>query len=182
MMLEFDSRQIPERETRQQRFQALLDEHRRIVFRVCGVYGGTPEDREDLAQEIVLQLWRSFPSFDPERRFSTWMYRIALNIAISFRRRNRGRAREAPFGEELLAGVAEAPRSEELRTLYRLVERLAPLDRSLVVLYLEGYSHCEIGDILGISETNAATRVNRLKQELREASLPPKQGKGPIND
>lgn len=151
------------------RFQVLLDEHRGIVFKVAHVYCHRADDRDDLVQEICLQLWRSFPSYDPERRFSTWMYRVALNTAISFARSRQGHTQDVSLSEYDEAGQFPAPEPGGSRSglLQRLLHRLPKLDRALVVLYLEGRSYAEIAEVIGISESNVGTKLNRLKQRMR---------------
>lgn len=152
------------------RFAARLEQHRGILFKVCNAYCRDPEDREDLAQEIMVQLWRSYGRFDERRRFSTWMYRISLNVAISFLRRERTRTRHVVATDVRLLEVRDerAAPSEELRRLYAMIESLDPLHRGLLLLYLDGHSHHEIGEVMGISEGNVATRLSRLKQRMRE--------------
>ncbi|MBY0502483.1 MAG: sigma-70 family RNA polymerase sigma factor [Bryobacteraceae bacterium] len=143
------------------RFALLLEQHQRILYHVSRLYARTAPQREDLAQEIALQLWRSFPAFDPARKFSTWMYRIALNVAISSLRQDRGAAVSLTDAAELPAADRVSDEAEEL---YRRVAQLEPLERSLVLLYLEGHSFPEIGEILGITATNASTKLTRIKQ------------------
>ena len=99
----------------QARFQTLLDRHQKIVFKVANTYGPNYEDRRDLVQEISVQLWRAFPRYDPRRSFSTWMYRIALNVAISFARRAGHRKTELLPKDDLLAGPTEASAAEQER-------------------------------------------------------------------
>ncbi len=157
-----------------QRFEALLREHRGIVFKVAGMYARDAEDRRDLAQEISAQLWRAFASFDPARgRFSTWMYRIALNVAISQWRRQAGpQVAFEPLDGYALENVVGTTTIDEpderLVMLYRFIGGLDPLHRALILLYLEDRSHAEIAEVLGISETNVATKINRVKQRLRQ--------------
>lgn len=156
------------------RFAELLERHRGIVFKVAATYCRNPADREDVAQEIVTQLWRAFPKFDPTRTFSTWMYRIALNVAISFVRINSVRERhtvaldETHDVEDSNAGVAEE--DERTRLLYAFIDRLDALNRALLLLYLDERSYREIAAILGITETNVATKINRLKQRFARES------------
>jgi RNA polymerase sigma factor (sigma-70 family) len=154
----------------QERFQNLVEEHKKILYKVCNSYCKNPGDRDDLAQEIIVQLWRSFEAFDERVRFSTWMYRIALNVAISFYRRESVRSRHVISGDERLLEVADeaASRPEEVRVLYEWIERLDPLNKALALLYLDGNNYQEIADVLGISETNVATKISRLKQTLRQ--------------
>ena len=153
----------------QDRFQALVEEHKKILYKVCVSYCKNPIDRDDLAQEILVQLWRSFTRFDGRVRFSTWMYRIALNVAISFYRRERVRTRHVVFGDEhLLEAADETASHPEIQLLYQWIGELDPLNKALVLLYLDGNSYREIADVLGISETNIATKISRLKEALRQ--------------
>lgn len=154
----------------QQRFQALVDEHKKILYKVCNSYCKNQHDREDLAQEIIVQLWRSFGSFDDRRRFSTWMYRIALNVAISFYRRENTRMRHVLSDDaQLLNAIDEtATRPAEIQVLYQFIDALDPLNKALALLYLDGNSYLEIADVLGISETNVATKISRLKHMMKQ--------------
>jgi len=154
----------------QDRFVALLDEHRKILYKVAGAYGRSPEDRQDLVQEMTAQLWRSFERYDERFRFSTWMYRIALNVAISFVRRETVRARHAapaPILEVSADVSAAAPGDADLRLLDGFLRRLDELDRALLLLYLDGIRHDAIAEVLGISESNVGTKLGRIKQRLR---------------
>jgi RNA polymerase sigma-70 factor, ECF subfamily len=158
---------------RQQSFESLLQDHHRIAFKVAGLYSRSAADREDLLQEISTQLWRSFDSYDPARaKFSTWMYRIALNVAISQARRwpeaDRFEPLQAHHLETVGGGEAIREPDERLTALYTFIGQLDPLNRALILLYLEDRSYTEMADILGISETNAATKINRIKQKLRD--------------
>jgi RNA polymerase sigma factor (sigma-70 family) len=155
-------------------FAELLERHRGIVFKVAATYCRNPADREDVAQEIVTQLWRAFPTYDAARTFSTWMYRIALNVAISFVRTNSVRARHTVALDETHdvedPTIAEA--DETARLLYSFIDRLDALNRALLLLYLDEHSYRDIAAILGITETNVATKISRLKQRFaREAAL-----------
>ena len=154
----------------QEHFQTLVDEHKKILYKVCNSYCRNRDDREDLSQEIVIQLWQSFGSFDERYRFSTWMYRICLNVAISFYRRESTRTGYVLSDEEhLLNAIDEtANQSEEIQILYQFIEGLDPLSKALVLLYLDGNSYLEIADVLGIRETNVATKISRLKQTMRQ--------------
>jgi RNA polymerase sigma-70 factor (ECF subfamily) len=153
-----------------ERFLAAIEPHRRILYKVARAYGRSVEEREDIVQETVVQLWRAYPRYDPAFRFTTWMYRIALNSAISWRRRERTQTQHLhPEGEELLAGVAAADSDEDADVvlLYRCIERYADLDKALLMLYLDGQEQREIASVLGLTPTNVATRIGRLKERLR---------------
>jgi RNA polymerase sigma-70 factor (ECF subfamily) len=156
-----------------QAFGELFEQHRKIVFKVANTYSRHPDDRADLAQEIAAQLWRAFPGYDPARSFSTWMYRIALNVAISFLRSHQHRdAHTEPLDDGHAEVVGQAgvthETDEHVRALNRFIEQLEPLNRALLLLYLEERNYREIADILGISETNVATKISRLKQRIRQ--------------
>ncbi|MGH7572576.1 MAG: RNA polymerase sigma factor [Gemmatimonadota bacterium] len=156
----------------QARFQALLERNRGIVLKVARTYCRDPEDRRDLAQEIAAQLWRAYPRYDETRSYSTWMYRIALNVAISHVRSASHRQRlVASLDDDALSEIPDPTPHEpddRLRALYRVIERLDGLDRALMLLYLEDRSYREIAEVLGISETNVATKLSRLKQRIRD--------------
>jgi RNA polymerase sigma factor (sigma-70 family) len=154
----------------QDRFQTLVEAHKKILYKVCNSYCRNRDDRDDLAQEITIQLWRSFGRFDDRYRFSTWMYRIALNVAISFYRSESARTRHVISDEEhLLEAIDEAQsQPEEIRLLYQFIQELDPLNKALVLLYLDGNSYKEIADALGISETNVATKISRLKTTMKQ--------------
>ena len=154
------------------RFQALLGQHEKIVFKVAAMYCRNAEDRRDLAQEICVQAWRSFGSYDAARSFSTWMYRIALNVAISFARSAGHRERHAVPLDEDAHDIADDnaivnESDERVRALHQFIDQLDALNRALMLLYLEDRSYREIADVLGITETNVATKINRLKQRIR---------------
>ncbi len=161
----------------QQAFGELLQQHRGIVFKVVNTYARDAEDRADLAQEIAAQLWRAWPDYDPARRFSTWMYRIALNVAISFLRNDGYRRRHAVPLDDALHDMADASATDhetddQVRVLHRFIATLEPLDRALLLLYLEEHSSREMADVLGISESNVTTKISRLKQRIRDQVAP----------
>lgn len=144
-------------------FETLLTAHRGILYKVCNSYCPNADDREDLAQEIAIQLWKNFNRFDGRVKFSTWMYRVALNVAISFHRRERARTRH--IGEALLDSPDPgANHTESQARLKEFIDALNPLDKALVLLYLDGFNYAEIGEVLGISESNAVTKLNRIKK------------------
>ena len=156
---------------RSQQFQELLERHRGIVFKVANTYCRDLHDRADLMQEIAAQAWRSFGNYDGERPFPTWMYRVALNVAISFRRSSGSHEQHTVAFDEQLhdtpADGADVEDDDRVRTLYRCIDRLDPLNRALLILYLDERNQREIAEILGISETNVATKIGRLKERLR---------------
>jgi RNA polymerase sigma factor (sigma-70 family) len=158
----------------QHRFESLLREHRKIVLKVAAMYARHAEDRRDLEQEIYAQLWRSFAGFDERRaKLSTWMYRVALNVAISEVRRagpstGRNEALDDAHLERLAGDEPNIDQEQRLSALHSFIGRLDPFNRALILLHLEERSYAEIADILGITETNVATKINRIKQKLRD--------------
>jgi RNA polymerase sigma factor (sigma-70 family) len=158
--------------TDEARFLALLQEHRAILYKVAFGYCRNREDRDDLVQEMAIQLWRSFSRYDGRVKFSTWAYRVAMNVAISHFRGEGRRIRDTlPFDEvayELAVDDQPAEKAgDNMRVLRRLIDGLDELNRALVLLYLEGHTSDEIAEIVGISPGNVTTRINRVKSELQ---------------
>jgi RNA polymerase sigma factor (sigma-70 family) len=157
--------------SRQEELVSLLEEHRKILYKVASSYCRNPTDRQDLVQEIVVQLWRSFDRYDERYKFSTWMYRIALNVAISFYRSEARRSRNTVPAEDFILEIADdrdsAEPDDNLQLLQRFIAQLDEFDRALIILYLDGNSYDTIAEVLGISETNVGTKISRIKQKLR---------------
>ncbi len=154
-------------------FLSVMDSHQRLLHKVCWAYANSPDEREDLFQDIAVRLWSAAGNYDPTRKLSTWIYRVALNVAIDFHRNRRRRRREKlGLDGELEAASASGQDPvvvEQLRELHELLERQSEVDRALLLLHLEGNSHAEIGEVLGISESNVGTRLGRLKKSLRQS-------------
>ena len=160
-------------ESARREFGERLDAHRGIVLKVAGLYCRHPDDRADLAQEIAAQLWRAWPSFDAARPFATWMYRIALNVAIGHVRDDSRRRQHAVPLDDDLHEIADAnatdPEAEQrLQLLQAFIARQPPIDRALLLLYLDERPQREIAEILGLSESNVSTKIGRLKQRIRD--------------
>jgi RNA polymerase sigma-70 factor, ECF subfamily len=151
----------------------LIERHAGILHKISRAYCPIPALRTDLIQEMTVALWRSFDRYDPSRAFSTWMYRIALNVAISFfRREDRYARRHAPI-EHATTAVERPPEDARVARLLECLDELEPLDKALVVLHLDGYPYAEIGDILGITTSNAGTKLGRIKERLRRNMTAP---------
>ena len=158
----------------QERFLNLVLEHRKIIYKICHAYCRDPEDKKDLEQEIILQLWHSADKYDDQYKASTWIYRIALNVAISFLRRETSRKKRiSPVDQEIIELVEDDRESEEqtanIQLLYQFINQLDELNRALILLYLEDHPHRDIAEILGISESNVATKISRIKQQLKKS-------------
>jgi len=152
-------------------FLAALESHQRLIHKVCWVYAKAPDEREDLFQEIAVRLLSAARNYDPTRKLSTWIYRVALNVAIDFhRKRCRRRREQLGFaGEPETVSGQDPVVTEQLQELRELLERQSEVDRALLLLHLDGNSYSEIGAVLGISESNVGTRLSRLKKSLRQA-------------
>ncbi|MGC4036329.1 MAG: RNA polymerase sigma factor [Chitinophagaceae bacterium] len=159
-------------ESEKEEFLHLIEANKAIIYKICNSYCQQPSDREDLAQEIIYQLWKSGKSFKGEYKFSTWMYRVALNVAISFYRKRK--TTHLPISLNEYAQDVEdeddgaSVKEENINRLQQFINELKELDRALMILYLEEKSYKEISEILGISETNVATRISRNKENLKQ--------------
>lgn len=151
-------------------FLQLIETNKGIIYKICNTYCTNAQDREDLAQEIIYQLWRSSASFDPTYKFSTWMYRVALNVAISFYRKQKAGKNQIELTDELplIAEQTNSEGEENIHLLQKFINELKELDRALMILYLDGKSYAEIAEVLGISVTNVATKTNRIKEKLKQ--------------
>ena len=156
----------------QQEFLQLIEQNRRIIFKICHSYCKDPGEREDLTQEIIYQLWKSWERFDNSYKFTTWMYRVGLNTAIAFYRKAKNKESMIPLTEqhEEVADKTDGNRKseEQLQLLQKFIYQLKDLDKALMLLYLDSKSYSEIADILGITETNVATKISRIKEKLKQ--------------
>ncbi len=150
----------------------LIEANRGIIFKICNSYCKNEDDREDLAQEIVYQLLKSYAGFTVEHKFSTWMYRVALNVAISFYRKTRTGSNVIRLGETATdiedKTNYNAELEQNINRLQQFINELKELDRALMILYLEEKNYKEMSEILGITETNVATKISRIKDKLKQ--------------
>lgn len=150
-------------------FNNLIREHQALLFKVTSIYTDNKLDQEDLFQEIVYQLWKYFDSFRNASKISTWMYRVAMNTAITHLKRTKKRQNAIPIVDAVLS-VSESKDEtyeERLRLLYRYLQLLNPLDKGLMFLLLEGKSYTEIAQITGLGASNVGTRISRIKKKLK---------------
>ena len=161
-------------------FVNLLNEHQPRLRRVARLYCPDADDRQDLYQEIVLQLWRAWPRYEarPEVQVGTWLYRVALNVAISdLRRRTRCPAADRLPGPDGLPEVAapppEGPDPDDLAQLYQAIARLSDVEKAFVLLYLEEKTYAEMADILGITPNNVRVKMHRVQDKLRQLLTQP---------
>jgi RNA polymerase sigma-70 factor (ECF subfamily) len=149
----------------------LIRRHAGLIQKIAFAYCRDAADREEVVQEVAVQLWRSRARYDRRFKETTWIYRIALNVAISFHRRERRhKQRRLPIEAAVtIAAAAEAAPSEEVEVLLRCIDELGALDRALVLLYLDGNDHASTAEVLGISVSNVGTKLARIKDKLRAA-------------
>jgi RNA polymerase sigma factor (sigma-70 family) len=146
-----------------------LNQYAGIVHRVCNSYFNDPDERQDVFQEIIYQLWKSYQSFKGDSKFSTWMYKVALNTAM-LHIRSKKRIVQNESLSDILVEIAEENNStkDDMRILYAAINTLNDLDKAIILLYLEEYSYEEIAVMVGISKTNVSVRLVRIKKKLEE--------------
>lgn len=156
-------------ENLEQQFVKQLKENQNIVHKICRLYTADSDAHNDLFQEITIQLWKAFPKFRGEAKFSTWAYRVALNTAITLYRKNTRTITTSNFDNQnvFIAHEEYNPEEEEkLKLMYDAIRQLNDIDKALIFMYLEDKDYQEIAETLGISEVNARVKMNRIKTKL----------------
>ncbi|HEY3429637.1 MAG TPA: sigma-70 family RNA polymerase sigma factor, partial [Cyclobacteriaceae bacterium] len=151
----------------------LMKEHRNLIFKICHSYCANAENRKDLQQEIFIQLWKSFRKFDGRVKISTWIYKVALNTAIFFYRKDskHNNNKTVSLDADVITLAHAEPDTvldENIALLYKFISQLNELDKALILLYLDDNKQKDIAEILGLSETNVATKISRIKKNLKE--------------
>lgn len=157
-------------EVEKKEFVTLLEKHQNIVHKVCRLYTNTYDAHNDLFQEITIQLFKAYPKFRGDAKFSTWMYRIGLNTAITLYRKSKRRITTQEFDAvefKISAEEYDDTTEQQLKLMYQALQQLNDIDKALVFLYLEDKNYSEISETLGISEVNARVKMNRVKTKLR---------------
>ena len=158
--------------SKEKEFISLLNEHQRIIHKVCNLYMDAHADREDLFQEITLQAWKAYGNFRGDAKFSTWLYRVALNTAITFFRKEK--RQPDIFSTETIPDFRSNdeydPIEEQVKAMYAAIGELSKIDKAIVMLYLEDYNYNDIGDMMGITANNVAVKMNRIKTKLKEST------------
>lgn len=152
------------------KFVSELETHQNIVHKVCSLYTDNRDAHNDLFQEITIQLWKAYPKFRGESKFSTWMYRVALNTAITLYRKSKRRVQTQNYETVLFkikSNEYDETEEQQLKLMYNAIKQLSDIDKALVFLYLEDKDYTEISDTLGITEVNARVKMNRVKNKLR---------------
>ena len=162
-------------ENKKERFIKTIDDHKKIIYKIVNSYCPNRDHRKDLEQEIIIQLWNSFDNYNKKYKYTTWMYRIALNVAISFYRKEKKQPIKSDFyNEESIFSIIEDDEEStteldrHLKLLQNFINNLNELNKALMLLYLEEKSYEEIAEILGISKTNVATKIGRIKIILKK--------------
>lgn len=151
------------------RFIKVIKQNDGLIFKVATLYTNSLQDKEDLYQEIVFQLWKSFDTFNEQSKLSTWMYRVAMNTAIYNLKSVKRQINTISINTktERFADIVDKAEEERIRLLYESIQTLNLLDRGIVLLYLEGKSHQEIAEIIGITTSNVGTKISRIKEKLK---------------
>jgi RNA polymerase sigma factor (sigma-70 family) len=152
----------------EEQFISVIKENEGLIYKVVKLYTSAKEDEQDLYQEIVYQLWRSFNSFRNESKISTWMYRIALNTSIANLNKAKKRGIQLPISETLLnrADFSDGSKQEKVDALYAQIRKLDSIEKGIILLHLEGNSYDEIASVTGFTSTNVGTRLGRIKQKI----------------
>lgn len=152
-------------------FLRLVNQHKGILYKASRIYADSMEDREDLQQEILIQLWKSYQNFKGNSEFSTWMYRVAINTAITYLKKEKKRTSnhtDAPHHFEVQQEDYNPARDQQLDFFYSAVQELNALEKAVIFYFMEGMSHKEIGSNLGLSEGNARVKLNRTKEKIQQ--------------
>lgn len=150
-------------------FLDMISVQKHVIYKVCYIYAKDQDDLNDLFQETVLNLWKSFPRYRGDSKLTTWVYRIAMNTCITYLRRSNTRPQTIPMTENVNGlFAADDETAGQLQELYELINELGKLERALILLWLEERSYQEMADILGISKANVAVKLNRVKEKLRK--------------
>jgi RNA polymerase sigma-70 factor, ECF subfamily len=152
----------------EEEFVELINSHRGILHKICNIYFISNPNKEDYYQEILIRLWKSYPSFKNQSAFSTWLYRVALNTAIDIIRKQNLQPRhtELSKNEYNIPEHEQDIESDKKIILYQAISYLSDVEKAIILLYLEDYSYKEIAEIIGISETNTGVKINRIKNQI----------------
>ena len=150
----------------EQGFINFINENRNIIYKICFLYSNKLQSHDDLYQEVIINLWNAWPKFRGECKVQTWVYRISLNTCVSFLRRSKSRPDSMPLTKNIEV-IADEGDMVKVHELYRLIGNLGKLEKAIVLLYIEERSHDEISNIIGISRSNVAVKLFRIKEKLK---------------
>ncbi|TAF67490.1 MAG: sigma-70 family RNA polymerase sigma factor [Cytophagales bacterium] len=161
--------------TSEKEFVSLITENQAIIYKIVNLYTHTESDREDLFQEVVYQLWKSYPTFKHQSKFTTWMYRVALNTALTDFKKFQKQKNKQDINERILQlpeYTQHKEIEEQIQMLYKAINQLTDIEKAIMTLYLDEYNYQEISQIVGITETNVGVKINRIKKKLKELLTP----------
>jgi RNA polymerase sigma-70 factor (ECF subfamily) len=149
-------------------FTELLYQNQGIVHKICSLYFNNRGEKEDYKQELIIQLWKAFPSFNNHSKFSTWMYRVCLNAAIDILRKEKAQPKFVQYDTHSIGAISEPNNgtNENQEKLYNAINKLSDIGKAIITLYLDEFSYKEIAEILGISESNTGVKINRIKSSI----------------
>lgn len=160
-------------------FIDILEQHIGIIIKISRAYIPDHEERKDLIQDIILELWKSHKRFNGSCKISTWIYRITLNISMNYKRKRIKEIPSTPLSsvqeKDIGLWIDEQNNTAELDVLYSCIDELNEINKAIILLYLDGNSHTEIAEITGISKTNVGTRISRIKLEINKISISKKE-------
>ena len=157
--------------TKEIEFVTLVQEHQNLIHKICRLYTNSDAEHKDLFQEITIQLWKAYPKFRGDSKFSTWMYRVGINTAISLYRKSKRKILSYRFDDVSYkipqTETYDDTQDQQLKSIYAALNHLNDIDKAVILLYLEDKSYKEISDTIGISEVNARVKMNRIKKKLK---------------
>lgn len=158
-------------EKNEQEFIRLVEKYKSTVYAVCYMFSDSKEELDDLFQEVLVKLWKGYGSFREESDIRTWIYRVSLNCCLNLQKRKKREAGHIPLSIDIDPFEGTSDRALQIRRLYARINRLGLVDRALILLWLEGMSYAEIGEIIGISVKNVSFQLYRIKEELKKMTI-----------
>ena len=162
--------------TNENEFVTLVQKHQNLIHKICRLYTRSDAEHKDLFQEITIQLWKAYPKFRGDSKFSTWMYRVGLNTAITLYRKSKRRIQSLnidDFSYKIPQTEAyDDTEDQQLQLIYEAIKKLNDIEKALIFLYLENKNYKEISETIGISEVNARVKMNRVKKKLKKQLNP----------
>jgi RNA polymerase sigma factor (sigma-70 family) len=149
-----------------------IDQYQNLIYKICSIYAGKPEDRKDLFQEIVMQGWISFPRFKENSKFTTWLYRVAINTALNYKRREQKlRIIDGAIIPELEDNLSPIEK-EQYNLMYEVIDKLPGLEKAIILLHLDNLSYNEIAEIMGMTVSNVGSKLSRIREKLKKQIQP----------
>lgn len=151
-----------------QQFLHIISKNEKLILKVCNIYCQESADREDLYQDIIVQLWKSFPKFEARSSVSTWLYRIALNVAISRYRKQLRQPEYEGLNDTLPPTDPSKSDNDDAEALYQAIAKLTSVEKAITMLYMEGVQYRQIGEIMNLTESNVGFKINAIKKKLKQ--------------